>query len=471
MLLPRKPIIIVLITIGLLVGGFILLLKGCLSKYDERSAIMPALYFQKDGRGVIFTVVKFDKATSYSRKGNFISKSVSTSYFIQTNEVETGDKTGDRKIRHHSDIRNYPVEVLGAAGNQAWVFMGELMAFDPFTLETKADQSLLEEKNPLLKNKLPGERRFYSYDYSDQSINLVATDGSRWKLNPITLVATENNHDENGVDKMDNKYERLVRQNQASMDSLVEKKLRQPSRMLSAKQITMKEYQRLMEEFRREQSALHSVRDSLNRLSSNSQKSERAKEDERRKLDALRGKTGISFSQAKVNTDTMNGKWYGVYTRQELAKVSDRVQSHTAHDETARRQLIVSTIADQNDEQVFEKNKASVISNSTFFLNGGFLLNKNTGNPIHRGNNFFVVHKNSIGNEGMIQLTIIDTTGQALMTFDSQLKEWADWIYTDNHLLVFGKDNKDLSGNEVNVFFALNLTTGKVVRYDFFQGK
>ncbi|MEI9809658.1 MAG: hypothetical protein WDO16_18345 [Bacteroidota bacterium] len=55
----------------------------------------------------------------------------------------------------------HPVELMGAANKQAWVFMGELMAFDPFTLEEKADLELLQERNPQLKDRFPMERRFY----------------------------------------------------------------------------------------------------------------------------------------------------------------------------------------------------------------------------------------------------------------------------------------------------------------------
>jgi hypothetical protein len=471
MLLPRKPIIIILISIGLLVGGFILLLRGCLSQYDERSAIVPALYFDKDDKEILFAIVKFDRATSYSRKGNFISKSVSTSYYIQTNDPVTGEKIGDKKIKHHSDIKNYPVQLLGASASQAWVFMGELMAFDPYTLTTTADLTMLEEKNPALKNKLPGERRFYSYNPADQSIVLVATDGVRWELNTTTLVATSLSEEES-AGKMENRLDALTRQNQNKMDTLVEKKLRQPSRMLAAKQISMDEHQRIMTEFRKEQAALNRERDSLSKQSSKAKKWEQAAGDERRKLESLRGKTGLSFSQVKVNMDTMNGKWYGLYTKQELDKVWDRVHSHTAHAETARRQLFATTFApDKSEDLVFDKKQALPASNSLFFLNGGFLLNKNTGTPIHRNNCFFVVHKNSIGGEGKIQLTLIDTAGRMVLTFDSQLREWTDWILTETHLILFGRDHQELSGNEVNVFLSLNLSDGKVARYDYFTDK
>ncbi|HKO82388.1 MAG TPA: hypothetical protein VJU78_18390, partial [Chitinophagaceae bacterium] len=74
----KKSILSIFIFIGVVVAGFIFLLRGCLAKYDERSALPGILYFEKDGQKIIFSIVKFEKATSYSQKGGMVSKSVST---------------------------------------------------------------------------------------------------------------------------------------------------------------------------------------------------------------------------------------------------------------------------------------------------------------------------------------------------------------------------------------------------------
>src|SRR5688572_25998328 len=135
MTLKYKVSLTVLLAIGGIVFGFIYLIRGCLSKYDELSALPRILYFKRDNQSVVVSLVKFEKATSYSRSGGFVRKSVSTSYYIQTNDAMTGIKIKDRKAKHHSDIKSYPVEIMGASKNAAWIYLGEPMAFDPFTLE------------------------------------------------------------------------------------------------------------------------------------------------------------------------------------------------------------------------------------------------------------------------------------------------------------------------------------------------
>jgi hypothetical protein len=147
------------------------LLRSCLSKYDERAAIgggggsqsaSQFLVFEKDGKGVVFSLVKFDKTVSYSQKGGSTTKSVNTTYYVQANDLSTAAKTGTEKIKNHSQVKSYPVEIIGASGNKAWLFAGELMAYDPFTLTKLADAAIVEAKNPALKGKLINERTNFS---------------------------------------------------------------------------------------------------------------------------------------------------------------------------------------------------------------------------------------------------------------------------------------------------------------------
>src|SRR5688500_13935245 len=65
-----------------IVGGFMLLMRSCLSKYDERSAHLPAILFSNDSNTVIFSIVGYDKTTSYSSGGGFTRKTVTTTYLI-----------------------------------------------------------------------------------------------------------------------------------------------------------------------------------------------------------------------------------------------------------------------------------------------------------------------------------------------------------------------------------------------------
>jgi hypothetical protein len=144
------------------------------------------------------------------------------------------------------------------------------------------------------------------------------------------------------------------------------------------------------------------------------------------------------------------------------------------YDETARRQFYNSVYVDENDGDCkIKKDLAAVSTSPQFFLQGGFLLDKQTALPARLGNSGdnLVVHKDKIGNDGKILLSRMDHTGKVSWTLESNLKEWIDWIVTADRLYIFGADNPSLSGDDCNVLLCVDLASGKVNRYDYFNNK
>lgn len=461
------------LVLGLLIAGFIFLIRACLSKYDERAAITPALYIEKDGRSVLFSMVKYEKATSYSQKGGLTTKSVSTSYFIQNNDPQTGAALAQQKIKHHDDIKHYPVETLGSAGGLAWVFMGEIMAFDPFSLEKKADKEIIETKNSNLKAKLPEERRYYQFNQTEQSITITANDGTFWKLNTATLLATQQDEKEpaSPVEAAVQQIEKLREQNRKEQDSLYLKD--HPSKLYAAGKITQNQYAKFQEKFFERRDSLYGIRDSLQNLLSVLRKKESAIRQLHSSLESLQ-RGSKSFQQIKSNQDTANGQWWGLYSRTEFEKLYDEVRMQTEYDETARRQFYNSVYIEENDgDSKIKKDQAAVSTSSQFYLQGGFLLDKRTALPVRLKNSDgnLVVHKDKIGNEGKILLSRINHTGKLSWTIETNLKEWIDWIVTADRLYIFGTDNPSLSGGDCNVLLCVDLVSGKINRYDYFSNK
>lgn len=472
---PLRFTLSAILFIALLVMGFIYLLRGCLSKYDERSALPRVLYFKKDTQSVVFSIVKFEKATSYSQKGGFISKSVSTNYFIQTNNATTGAKINQEKVKHHRDIKTFPVEIMGASDGIAWIFMGEPMAFDPFTLEKLADMKILEQKNPPLKGKFPSERRYYRFDMTDHHLYITANDGSGWVMDTKTMIATahESEPGETTLSREVKKLEKLLKENQVLQDSLFEQKMRRPSRLLAAKEIDVSTYRRMMEGFNAERTLLYKMRDSLQDLKSKTEKLERAGSDIQKKIESLNERTSTHFSQLKVNADTMNGQWFGLYNKKEMEDLYDRFQYQSVYNETARRQLYSSAYEwSKFGDAIIRKDNAALQNPASYFLDGGFLLSKETGRPIQISPGvFLVIYKDQVGNEGKMQVACVKKDGSVNWTADSGLKSWQDYIYTGQQLLIIGTDNKELSGDNCNVLLCVDLRTGRSVRYDYFTDK
>ncbi|MBL7747872.1 MAG: hypothetical protein JNM19_10620, partial [Chitinophagaceae bacterium] len=277
MTLMRKSLLTGAVAVIAIIAGFIFLLKGCLAKYDERFMRTPALVFEKNDSAVIFSIVEFQKTTSYSRKGGFVRKSVNTQYYIQTNDGRSAALLLSQKIKNHRAIKNFPVEVLGASGHSAWLFMGELMAFNAFTLEKTADIEMLEQKNPSLKGKFPKERQYYLYNRNDSNIYFTATDGTKWQLNTRSLTISSSSYrkDESPLEYQLSQLEKNIKQSQDDLDSLYQQKNYRAAADYRTKKITAAEYQQITKTYYAEREQLGRVRDSLQNIKRQWEKNKR----------------------------------------------------------------------------------------------------------------------------------------------------------------------------------------------------
>lgn len=480
-----KPVIIAAIAIIVLTAGSLFLIRSCLfgkngkdiggapAGMREQFASSPALYAEKESKSVIIAIVSHLKIHSYSRKGNMIQKRASTTYYVQANDAVSGAMLGEVKLKAHTDIKNYPVEVLGMAGTTAWFFAGEPMAFDAFSLDKKADINMLEQKNPHLTGKFPAERRYYIFN-NNGTIYFTAMDGTKWELNTATLLATAKEFtisDDFFVQQIAS-VEQAEKQNQADLDSLYRQKDREPSKQYAAGKISYDEYNRISKQYREERDILFKRRDSLRQVKYKWRDLERSGRELQRNLENLRD-GNPDYSRIRINQDTLNGIWYGLYSPGELQKLNSRLQYHSENDETARRQLYLSTCTETRPG-TFETDKAAMTAapSQNSFLHGGFLLDKKTALPIHiEGPSFIIVHKDQIGREASILISRLSADGKKEWTFNTGLTGWADWFYNGKQLIIMGTDNKNLSSGQVNVLLCLDISTGKAFRYDYYSNK
>jgi hypothetical protein len=477
--MAKRIVLRVVLIIVVVAIGFFYLIRSCLSKFDERMSVggggsssqaaSQYLVFEKDGKGVIFSLVKFEKTISYSQKGGSTHRSVRSTYYAQSNDLATAAKNGTEKIKSGNDIKSYPVELMGAAGDKAWLFAGELMAYDPYTLSKVLDAKILEEKNPSLKGKLINERRYFEFDGETKQIRITAADGAMYELNTTTLVATVNS-EESEKDKEEAEFKSLEKRIGALRTATAKAydRLRSNNLQYQQKTLPIKQYQDSADAIKKEVALIDRQRDSLERIAQDWANTWRAKEREAdRRRNAKR--TGSGFSGMKLNSDTSGGQWYGLTTAEQLEKDVNRFDHRTSYNEAARNKLYTASLSMENSSWMIGEEKQAL--GATVYLDGGFLMDKETGLPIRLGGDFLVVHKDRIGNEGVVQLSRITTAGKLVWTINTGLKEFYDWQLKGSRLIVAGTDNKKLSSGEVNLLQIISLQTGSKVAYDFFKDK
>jgi len=472
----KKTVLGMLALIAVIVVGFMFLLRGCLASYDERSAIAPALFFEKDGRAVVFIIVKYEKATSYSRKGGIVNKSVSTNYYIQVNDALTGVKLDQKKIRHHSDVKNYPISAMGKAGDKAWVFIGEPMAFDPFTLEKYADKSIIESKNPMLAGKMPEQRSYYKFNAKTGELFITATDGLHYSLSTSTLIATVVDEDLVTAEPGTSSIKELEKKKKAldDEDRAYYQRFMEFNRLYREQKISQAVYYDSTKYFNRRQDTITArqkqIRDAISALKDNANDLR----DRERELENLNDGS-LSYTDYSRSSDTINGQWYGLMTAADLEKRNPDFQYQPVYTETARNKLY--TAATRQKDPGGHSGKLMVDEpvrmNDNIFLQGGFLLDKFTALPIHLKNKegVLIVHRQTVGYKGEILVSRIDLRGNITWTLNTKLTEFLDWIWSGNRLIILGADNKELSSGEANLMMSIDLQNGSRVIHDYFTDK
>ena len=166
------------------------MLRSCLSSHDERAAILPAVIVKNDSVAVIFAIISYDKTSSYSSGGGYTRKTVNTSYCLQVNDIESGAKLREVKVKPHNEIHQWPVKILGVSGKTVWAFIGELLAFDGINLNVVCTIGDLEKKNPFLAGKFPSELKYYNFDPENSDVIFTATDGNKWRISTTSFLIT-----------------------------------------------------------------------------------------------------------------------------------------------------------------------------------------------------------------------------------------------------------------------------------------
>lgn len=469
----KRSVITGILIFGAIVFGFVMLLRGCLAKFDERSAISPVLHFEKQGREVVFSIVKFEKTTNYSQKSGMTTRTVSTAYHIQTNDAVTGQKLESVKVKKQRQIKQYPVEIMGQTRDRAWVFIGEPMAFDAFTLEKKADLNILEGLNPQMNGLFPAERRYYRFDQETQSIIITGTDGTTWKMDASTLKAVPADDADAETDPVKREKDRLnnlKRDIVEQLDTLYQQKNRGAVERFYRKEISPAIYEQLTKAYYKERDVLYQKRDSIAKLENIASRMESKLRDLQRTLENLHNHAS-SFSSTKFNADTINGTWYALFAADETKDVTnDYFYYRSLNKETARRQFSFAPFKsiDKDGDRI---KIGAVQKGNDYFLDGGFLLSKATARPLRIGEDFLVVHKDRVGNEGTIIVSLVSPAGKIKWNCNTALKAWEGWIETKSRLIITGTDNKKLSSSEINVLLIVDLATGRAIKHDYFTDK
>ncbi|MBK8520677.1 MAG: hypothetical protein IPL54_07245 [Chitinophagaceae bacterium] len=235
---------------------------------------------------------------------------------------------------------------MGTGNGNAWVFIGELLAFDPFTLEKTADREMIEAKNPQLKGKMPGEKNYYEYNDANDEILITATDGMKYTLSTTSLLATAIDEDDIAKSPAEAKIKELKKA-AAALDEKYKsyyERYRVYNKLYSEKKISYAAYLDSGRNFNLQQDSISVMKRNIRDEISDLDNLKRSESDREREINSLKSGSK-SYSSICTAVDTFNGKWYGLLSSKDLEKTEIHFRYRSVYTETARNKLYTATVS------------------------------------------------------------------------------------------------------------------------------
>lgn len=447
---------------GLGIFGFIMLMKGCLSKYDQHFKFTKAVVTGSEGQDIIFTLVQNRKTTSYSRGSGINYTEYNTTIWARTFDLNTGKELQKKKIINISKVKNHPVQVWGAAGGKIWCFINELKAYDPGTLEEVVNIQTLEKMHADMKGKFPAESQFYQPHIAEGYIIVTAKNGVDYSLNLESLDCTP--YSDQTTDQKTEIQDQL-KTLQEKLNSWADE-MRKNAHALRDKEITMAEYQNRETQRTKENDSIRHLLEELELQ----QQAIISGIDNRKRMDQLFSSSfGIALNDITKTSDSLNGQWYGLVNEKESSSLSDYFRINDNYEATKRNAFYTCALVTENRNVKLNLSTLQRLGTSDF-LQGGFMLNPASGNVLCLSGpeSFLVLHRDVIGKEGKLLVSRVDMTGNILWNAETGIPaDMQDLILYKNKLVIFGTTNSDLTSGEANTMVILNLDNGEVNVYDY----
>ncbi len=432
-----------------------------------RYGTAPIFYFKKNNKECLFFKTEHRRLISSSNRGGSTVKRYQTTMYLASYNPKTNEIEKEVKITSKSGR----IKILGADEHVAYVFADGLNVYDPFTLSPLASTSQLEEKNPQLKGQFPKEIHYYKFNKNNKTIDFTALNATQWSINN-NLIASEikNNivelKDEsmNEINKLNEQVSTLLSQRNLLLDSL-----NSYVRKLQQKQLSSYEYSKQTKHIAQKRELLDLEIETLVKKRRSMYDAEREKQNYgKQRIVNLDESYFDNDDFIKTSEIIANDLYFGISDLEHINKKMKFCTAYLQQKEDVQQNLFIANVnTDQNNNQTFIENTKSIIP--TTFINGGFLINKQSKNYVTDLSNkiFVIISKSTIGNEGKIVFTGIDKKGNTIWTFNTQTKDIESYTLQSDVLFVLCNEEKDEStSSNCDILYQININTGKEIKFN-----
>ena len=442
-----------------LVVGFIFLLRGCLSQWDSFGvAGWPGI---TDDQKTLVFVKSYSKTNSYSNKNGIVSKSYSTTYYIEKVDLATGQVVKKEKLMAQRKIKKGVLECFGGYKNRLWVFANFLRAYDMNTLEQVVKLEDIETKNPQLKGKMPAESQYYDAHINLGYITVTAQDGDKYNI------------------VLDDLHAELVDEN-ADKFEYFNQDIKKQQELLEARIDSLNEAYRNEKDYRKydamneQQEIFYTMRDSLNGVEQAARDVFEAQRDLKRKLEDFDGFFSSDTEDWTVMQDSLGGYGYLLSKDQPTNDQFEPLDGSSMGSETDKVTLYKLTL-ETNKKSTSHYDRLQVTKTEGCkdrYLQGAMMVDYTTARAYRLKNpdGFIIFSRDIIGNKGKLLVTRIDVNGKQLWQTNAQMSfKIMFTTATNQYLVICGiiDHDKAPSFSVADALRIIDLKTGALVPVKF----
>lgn len=418
-----------------IIVGFVFLIRSCLSTYDEYTLEGNAYIFtQPAGNLVTYIKGHFD-VSYYSQEGGVTNISGTHYYYLETRNALSLDLLKRTKLEGKG--AKMPA-IVGNSGKVLWIYDKQLKAFDPFTHTILCDENKLVQLNPALRGILPLEFHYYTYDYTGNCLEVFTKNASTFRIGN-DFIATPVVDNDNAKPKALTLLESKLKQCEAFRNSPI----KQPNGSHWRDTIEkIKKHIELLEDTFQEQQEF------------------------RKRLNKIQEWQYSSIDGIISNSSVQDSVVFALIPLREMdtTNTSLSVQHNFSADE--QRFLCKAQVrkAEKSSGEYSWINvgKWSSINPSHYFLNGNFLLDKRTLQPIvlHDPEGWLIVSVKEIGQNSPLLLHRVSTNGKIQWSKELPITSLDDLLVVPGKAVVFCCKPSFVSDKRSHFLLSVDFQTG-----------
>ena len=434
-----------------MITGCILLMRGCMAKHDEYSQFDEAQVFKNQNAEIMVFLKEHFKVTSYSSSGGVRHISGNSRYYLETRDVETLQLLKSTHFREIEDPARQRPEIVGSDNEVLWIFSDKITAFDPFTHQIVCTKEKLEELNAGLKNNLPDDVKYYSFNYISGNLEVTTKNALKFRISKSFKAQKINETESNETEEII-----ILKDLSKKLDSL------RMGMLKNGKSSVNKDYWKLGDSIREIENI---IRDKTDEIRNN--------KDYNQKIQEARVK-GFNYAYDKLsNAAILDSTIFALLSDKELKDYSTNFYFRRIYSEDVQRSLYQAIYKDIYISGGIKSNcKVSEwkrVNNTISFLKGGFLENKTNLTTIELADpkSWLVITYKEVGDQSPLILQRVNTNGIATWTKELPIKDFSDLVFVGDNLVLFSNDGKKITGtDECNWIISINLENGDFVFLD-----